>query len=235
MNTKKDTHLVIGKGEVGTSLFNVLKEHYDVQSRDENDGPEGQFDVLHICYPPIDNFVEITKKYIDQYSPEVVIIHSTVRPGTTEKVDDIAVHSPIRGLHPNLEDGIKTFVKYFAGPKSKRAAQYFEDIGIETESWENPETTEVLKILSTTYFAWNVVFEKEVKKICDKRDLDFEKVYKKANKDYNEGYKELGHDKFVRPVLDHVEGPIGGHCLVPNCELLDEWITEIVKKRNESY
>lgn len=228
-------HLIIGEGEVGTSLYNVLSEHYEVESIDEGDNLDDNFEILHICYPPIDDFIEVTQDYIEKFSPEIVIIHSTVKPGTTEKVDPIAVHSPVRGLHPNLEEGIEKFVKYFGGSKAEKASQYFSDIGIEVRAYKNPETTEVLKILSTTYFAWNVVFQKEAKRICEERNLDFEEVYRRANEDYNEGYKKLGKEKFVRPVLDHMPGPIGGHCVIPNCNLLDDWLTEIIKKRNEEY
>jgi len=233
MENKK--HLVIGAGEVGTSIFNVLKEYYETAIRDVEGEADIEPDVLHICYPPKKNFVEETKKYIEKYSPELVIIHSTIRPGTTKEVGGIAVHSPIRGVHPKLEDGIKTFVKYFGGEKAKEAAEIFENIGIKTEVFEKPETTELAKILDTTYYAWNIVFQKEVKRICDEMDLDFDEVYTTPNRDYNEGYKKLGMEHVVRPVLKDFPGPIRGHCLIPNCDLLDDWVTEVIKERNRRW
>ncbi len=227
--------LVIGAGEIGTSVYNVLNPHYNISIRDKEDDIDSKYDILHICYPPIDNFIEVTKEYIKQYDPSLVIVHSTVSPGTTRKIGDLAVHSPVRGVHPHLEEGIETFVKYFGGKKSKEAAKIFSDIDIKTKSFNKPETTELLKILSTTYYAWNVVFQKEVKRICDEHDLDFDDVYTTPNKDYNEGYKKLDMEHVTRPVLKHMPGPIGGHCLLPNCELLNDWLTETIKGRNKKY
>jgi len=232
---EKSKHLIIGAGEAGTSVFNVLKKHYEADMRDI-DGEVGiSPEVLHICFPYTENFLEETKKYIKQYNPSLIIIHSTVKPGTTSQIGNIAVHSPIRGVHSDLERGIKTFVKYFGGPKAKEAANYFGNIGIKTEIFDKAETTEVLKILSTTYYGWNIVFYKEVERICSEMGLDFEEVYTIPNQDYNKGYRELGMDYVVRPVLKPMPGKIGGHCIVSNCDLLESWITEMVKKRNSSY
>ncbi|NMB92554.1 MAG: hypothetical protein GYA31_02970 [Parcubacteria group bacterium] len=230
-----DTHLIIGKGEIGKALYNILKPYYKVYIRDKDDDLNGTFDVLHICYPPIKNFINITKSYIKKYNPKLVILHSTVPVGYAKKVGAIAVHSPIRGKHPHLEKGIKTFVKYFGGPKAKEAAKYFSQIGIKTKIMTNSETTELLKILDTTYYGWNIVFAKEVKRICDKLKLDFNEVYTIPNQDYNEGYIKLKMPHVVRPVLKPMEGKIGGHCIIPNLYLLKDWLTDIIKERNKKY
>ena len=232
-NNKK--HLVIGIGEVGRSLFNVLKPHYNVFFRDKNDNLEGKFNILHICYPNVKDFIKISKFYIKKYEPKLAIIHSTIPVGYTKKIGFIAVHSPIRGLHPNLDKGIKTFVKYFGGKKAKEAAKIFSDIGIKTQYFAKSGTTELLKILDTTYYGWNIIFAKETKRICDKLKLNFEEVYTIANSDYNDGYMKLGKSNVVRPVLKAMPGKIGGHCIVQNCDLLDDWITKIIKERNKKY
>lgn len=256
---KVKKHLVIGAGEVGTSLYNVLKKRYPVSIRGKSLEIDGKFDVLHIAYPPVKNFIGITKKYIKKYKPKLVIIHSTIPVGTTRKVSNLAVHSPIRGMHTKVSHpgiigsthaylkrvkggtpshfvkSIKIFVKYFAGPKAPEAAKIFSAIGIKTKIFKKPETTELFKILDTTYYGWNVIFAKEVKRLCDKFGLDFDEVYTIPNRDYNEGYEKLGKPNVVRPVLKPVPGKIGGHCIIPNCELLDDWLTQAVKKRNKKY
>lgn len=232
---KKDKHLIIGAGEVGSSLYSVLKKHYSVFLCDKDSNLSGQFNVMHIAYPPVKNFVKITKNYIKKYKPKLVIIHATVPVGTTKKIAPFAVHSPIRGIHPYLADGIKTFVKYFGGRDAKKASDYFSEIGIKVENFKDSKATELLKILDTTYYAWNVVFSKEVKRICDNLELDFEQVYILPNKDYNEGYKKLGLHNVIRPVLKFMPGKIGGHCLIPNCDLLNDWLTKMIKQRNKKY
>lgn len=233
--SKKNKHLIIGAGEVGKSLHRVLKQYYEVSLYDRKDSFKGYFAVLHICYPTSKNFIKITKKYAARYKPKLIIIHSTVPVGTTAKISPSTVHSPIRGTHPHLEKGIKTFVKYFGGKKAGQAAKIFSNIEIKTKTFKKPETTELLKILDTTYYAWNIVFCKEVKRICDKLKLDFDEVYIIANSDYNEGYKKLGKPNVIRPVLKPIPGKIGGHCIIPNCDLLKDWLTDTIKKRNKKY
>ena len=232
---KKKKHLIIGSGQIGNSLFNVLKKHYDVSIRDKNFDLNGSFDVLHICYPPTKKFIEITKIYIKKYNPGLVVIHSTIPVGYTKKIGAMAVHSPVRGVHPDLDKGIKTFVKYFGGGKAEEAARYFSKIGIKTKAFKDSETTELLKILDTTYYGWNIIFAKEVKIICDKLKLNFEEVYTIPNRDYNDGYKKLGMSHVVRPILRPTKGKIGGHCVIPNCNLLDHWVTKTIKIKNKNY
>jgi len=253
--TKNKKHLVIGKGEVGMALYLLLKKKYPVSMRDKDDVLEGKFDVLHITYPSIKDFVRITKRYIKEYDPELVIIHSTIAVGTTRKVGKIAVHSPIRGMHtPGHHKGIKrakkpsqsgnpeyfgksmkAFVKYFSGPKARNASRIFSKIGFKTKSLGKSETTELLKILDTTYYGWNILFMRENVRLCEKYKVDFDVVYTDANRSYNEGYKKLGMSHVIRPVLKYIPGKLGGHCVVPNTELLKDWLTETVKKRNQTY
>lgn len=227
--------LIIGAGEVGSSLFRVLEKNYPVFIYRKTDQNKRQFQIIHIAYPYSKSFVRDTKKYIKKFSPKLAIIHSTIPIGSTAVISPIAVHSPVRGMHPSLDNGIKTFVKYFGGPKARSAAKIFSDIGIRTVAYNNAKTTELLKILDTSYYAWNIVFAKEAKRICVKLDIDFDQVYSQANKSYNEGYSQLGIYNVVRPILKASPGPIGGHCLIDNCRLLDDWLTNTIKKRNTKY
>lgn len=235
MPEKNNKHLVIGAGEIGRAVKNVLSAKFDVVIRDKDDSVDGKFDVLHIAYPPIKNFLEITKKYIKQYKPSLVIIHATVPIGFTKKIGKNAVHSPVRGVHPHLEKGIMTFEKYFGGPKAEEAAKVFRSLGVKTITFPKAETTELMKILDTTYYGWNIIFNKEAKRLCNKFKVNFEDVYIRANKDYNEAYTKLGMAYVVRPVLKYIEGEIGGHCVIPNTKLLNDWLTNTLKNRNKSY
>ncbi len=231
----QNRHLIIGAGQVGRSLYEVLQKFYSVSMIDKNSPQQSSFQVLHICYPFGKKFLEVTQEYLKTYRPLLVIIHATVPVGITEKVSPLAVHSPIRGMHPNLTAGIKTFVKYFGGPKADEASTYFSKIGIKTKCFREARTTELLKILDTTYYAWNIVFCKEVERICNQLGLSFHDVYEEANEDYNKGYQKLGNSKVTRPILTPIKGQIGGHCLIPNLSLLDDWLTKTIAKRNNQY
>ncbi len=231
--------LIIGNGEIGTGLLKVLERVYPaIRIRgihilpEEKNGERLNFAFLHICFPYSEKFIDEVEKYQLAYSPAHTIIHSTVPVGTSRSCK--ALHSPIRGMHPNLAGSIKTFVKYLGG-ESPIVKDYFEKAGINICMYDKPETTELLKILSTTYYAWNVVFCKEVERICADLDLDFEEVYRYPNNTYNRGYKKLDKRHVRRPVLDPTPGPIGGHCLMQNCELLDDIITKTIKEFNKRY
>lgn len=232
------THIVIGLGEVGGSLKRVLEEMFEVDGIDANSEPTGKkYDYVHICFPYSSNFTRIAKLYIKRYLKPggVVLVHSTVRYGTTRRLGPNAVHSPIRGVHPNIAAGIKTFTKYFGGKEAMRAALPFADLKIPTKVIDLPEATEALKLWDTTYYGWNIIFQKEMWDFCLKNDIPFDFVYTEANKSYNEGYKKLGKEHVIRPVLAHMTGPIGGHCVVPNAKLLGGDIAKVILSKNKTY
>ena len=230
--------LIIGAGEIGSSLHEVLKEKHESHIRDKENYPLDGVEVLNICYPPFKDFVKVTKEYIKQYSPKVTIIHSTVAPGTTEKCGSMVVHSPIHGKHPNLAEGIRTFVKYVGGNNAEAAylaCKFLKEAGIKTKIVANSKTSELSKILCTSYYVLNILFMKEVAKICKKQGVSFYEVYTDWNWLYNLGYQKLNSPQFTRPVLDPLSGKIGGHCVVNNCDLLDSFITNTIKAKNKEY
>lgn len=217
--------LILGAGEVGTSLAEVLRSVHDVVllDKDPNDVPDVK--VLNICYPFSDAFVETTKRYIRQYEPLFTIIHSTVPVGTTRAVAYDAVHSPVHGVHPHLAEGMKTFPKFVGGRSSMAvtgAVQFMRLAGIDANAISSSEASELSKLLCTTYYAWNVVYAKEAAALCDRLGLPFDEVYTQWNEAYNRGYEQLGMPNVRRPVLKPVPGPIGGHCLIPNATILAE-------------
>jgi UDP-N-acetyl-D-mannosaminuronate dehydrogenase len=239
---------IIGTGEVGLAIKKIVEKKYKVFTRDrKNDLIKGQkIEVLHICIPYTDEFIKIVVIAIKEYKPALTIIESTVAPGTTDKIYKLTrtliCHSPIRGIHPNLYKGIMTFVKYI-GPTSKAAGKktqaYYKKLGLKTEIFKDSKATEIAKLMDTTYYGWNIIFQKEMYKICRKNKIPFEQVYEKWNKTYNEGYTKLKMAHVVRPVLKNYPGKIGGHCIISNCEILEKTLRDPISKtvlnQNKSY
>ena len=220
---------ILGHGEVGQAIAKFYKRA-KIKDLDRDDGLKG-VDILHICIPYYQNFIEIVSKEIKKIKPKLVIIHSTVAPGTTKKIikktkNKMIIHSPIRGIHPHLYQGIKTFVKYI-GAENKKAGEmakkHLNSLGIKTEAFYPAKTTELGKLFDTTYYALCVAWHGEMKEICDKEKVNFEKVATDFNKTYNEGYKKLKMNHVVRPVLKPPEKFIGGHCLIPNTKILKKY------------
>ena len=215
-----DKTLIIGNGEIGSSLYNILNKQYEVQIKDKEHLSVDFVGVLHICYPYSDKFIDYTRQYIKEYNPIYTVIHSTVPVGTSGKLG--AYHSPVRGVHPHLEKGIKTFVKYLA-PKNKYLKSYFENTGIKIKQLESPRMTELGKMLSTTYYGVCIAFHAYAKKLADKVDVDLSIVMDEFNSTYNEGYKKLGMENVVRPILyPPNDDQIFGHCICENSQLLED-------------
>jgi len=239
---------ILGTGEVGSAVKkNVEKKHRVFTKDHTNDFIKGQrIGVLHICIPYSAQFISIATKAIQDYAPTFTIIESTVAPGTTNKIyqqtKSLVCHSLIRGIHPNRYQGIKTFIKYI-GPASKaagkKALSYYNALGLDTEVFANAETTEIAKLMDTTYYGWNIIFQKEMAKICTTHKVAFGQAYTKWNETYNQGYTALKMPHVVRPVLKNIPGRIGGHCIISNCQILEKTIADPISKtilkQNKTY
>lgn len=225
-------HIIVGHlGQVGSALMRILDA--DGHDRNEPHVPKHNYKFMHVCFGfnGTHTFETAVREYQKFFQPEITVIHSTVPVGTCDELG--AVHSPIRGIHPDLEQGIRTFVKYFGGYDAVNASIPFARLGIETYWTASARDTEAMKLLDTTYYFWNIHFMRSVKRYCKERDLDFDLVYRMANETYNEGYTKLGHPEFVRPVLEYKEGKTGGHCLVPNAKLLRNDIAKFLLEEEE--
>jgi len=230
MQKNKDSEVgILGYGEIGSSLarFYDSANSPQVKIKDLNrdDGLQG-VDILHICIPYNDKFIDIVKKEIKTNKPKLTIIHSTTAPGTTKKIGGMVVHSFVRGVHPYLYEGIKTFVKYI-GADSKEAGEmakkHLESLGIKTKLVYPSKTSELAKLFCTTYYGLCIAWHGEMAKICKQEGVNFDDAVTELNKTYNEGYTKLGKTNVVRPVLFAPENGIGGHCVVPNVKILKKY------------
>jgi len=217
---------IIGYGEIGSSLAKVYQEKGLVPMiRDLNVNTiHGKIDILDICLPYGENFISTVNSYIDLYLPKLTIIHSTVPVGTTKQISRPVVHSPVRGIHPNLKEGIEKFVKFIGYNNSvdlALAKEHYESLEIIFYPVENSDSSELAKLTSTTYYGLCIAWHGEMKKMCDKYNIDFD-VINKWTLSYNIGYMGLDMQNVVRPNLYPPENGIGGHCVIANTELLQK-------------
>jgi UDP-N-acetyl-D-mannosaminuronate dehydrogenase len=226
--TKKEQKVgILGFGEVGQAIAKFYEKPF-IKDLNRNDGLEN-CEVLNICIPYKDeSFIDIVSKEINISNAPLVIIHSTLAPGTTKKISEktkaTVVHSPIRGVHPYLFEGIQTFVKYIGVENEqagKEAQDHLNSLGIKTRVVVPAITSELAKLLDTTYYGLCIAWHGEMKKICDKEGVNLETIID-YNKTYNEGYMKLGKTNVVRPILDYPKDKIGGHCVIPNAKILKQ-------------
>ena len=237
--------LVVGyKGEIGSAMAEVIEDSgkYNIFKKDmEELEIKEKIDIMHVCIPYFDNFDDIVADYIDKYNPELVVVNSTLRIGTTKKIHEKRncriVHSPVRGKHPHMKEGLLKHLK-FIGPidsdSGKMAKEHFESIGIKCEILNGTIETEIGKLFSTTYYALCIAYHQELERVCKKFNADFDQTITRFNETYNDAAREL-NPNVVRPVL--TPGFIGGHCLMPNIKLLKKDIKSdflsVIEKSNE--
>lgn len=212
--------VVLGLGEVGKPLLQLLSEHYDTVGVDVTPIPVAEpVDVLHICYPyEIPDFIGVTARYIEQYKPALTIINSTVGVGTTRAVANrtgaAVVDSPVRGKHVRMLDEMRMYTKFVGAldPVAGRAAaEHFEGAGLKTKVLTTPEASELAKLTETTYFGVIIAWAQEVERYCDESGANYDELVS--------FYEEI---KFFPPVK-YFPGVIGGHCVMPNIEILTKF------------
>lgn len=226
--------LIIGRGEIGKAVENVILRTDRVSTYDKTDDDrafELSPDILHICFPYSEEFIEQVEAYIEAFKPWHVIIWSTVPIGTTKEIKG-AVHSPVEGRHPLLTESIRNMCRW-VGTNDEVEGEfyrsYFREIGLAVRLVSCSDFTEALKLLSTTEYGVNIEFARYKKQVADSIGMDFE-LTKDWNKDYNKLYHNLGMDWAQKYILDTPTGAKGGHCVTPNARLLyDQFPDELVK------
>jgi len=217
--------LIIGAGEIGNSLHNVIGG--DITGKTE---ASDSYDIIHICFPYDDKFVDEVKRYQKLYSTEHTVIHSTVPVGTSTSLG--AIHSPVIGVHPYLEKSLRTFTKFLGGKNAGAVADYFRRCDIKVYITDKAETTELMKVLCTTKYGVDIEYAKDVKRQCDNLGIPFE-MWSLWTDNYNKGYTKLDQEQFVRPNLIPIMKKINGHCVMPNTELIDTPFTKLLKDLNK--
>jgi UDP-N-acetyl-D-mannosaminuronate dehydrogenase len=209
--------LVVGLGEVGGPLLEILREAHQAAGRDIEDRSFEGVRVLHLCFPYTSDFVSAASRYVSLYEPTVVVVNSTVVPGTTREVQDKtgvpAVYSPVRGKHARMRDELRRYRKFVAGTSAQavaRVEEHFAAAGLTTQRMSSPEALELAKLLETSYFGMLVAWAQEMDRFTDAVDAD-----------YWETTGFFDEIDFFPPV-GFQPGYIGGHCVMPNLELLEQ-------------
>ena len=222
--------LIVGAGEIGCNLFSILSGRYETKIIDKDQPIEFDPEIMHVCFPYSDGFNDAVKGYKEAYNPKYSVINSTVPVGTSKGLE--AIHSPCMGIHPDLKESMLTFTKYLGGEDASEVAQYFRRAGMKVYLTDKSETTELMKILSTSFYGLCIEWTKEVKEQCDEYGVPFE-MWTHWTDNYNTGYEKLGHPEFHRPNLVPIKTKIGGHCVLPNLKFLDSKFSEFIEKQNE--
>ncbi len=229
-------------GEIGRPIAELLSNAVNVTGIDLikelnlNHNSNLPVELLHLCIPYTNSFVEDALDYVENFQPEVVVIHSTVAPHTTEKLQSVlkipVIFSPVRGLHTRMLYDLKRYTKfysYYSTLKNDNAEIYpyrLKKIKVKSKFMSSPLVLEYAKILvDTTYYGWLITYSQITNKICLKEKIDYNEMWEFAY----EIHKFLGNRPKMHP------GYIGGHCVIPNLKLLNDDLLTWMIEHNEEY
>jgi len=243
---KKD--IVAGIGEIGRPILKLLSESNIVVGFDLNPNlmDKRKFEryknlktsFMHITIPVTGKFINNVLKLYKKFQPECIVIHSTIRPGTTERLQEKlpipVIYSATRGVHKRMIYDLKRYTKFFVistnAPRGKWASSRYVKMmkacGIKTKKMSKPETLELAKIIcDTSYLGWLVNYAQLSNMIAIEHGVNYDEMWSFTE----EIQKFLGNRPKMYP------GHIGGHCVIPNLGLLDNQTLNIIKKLNSSY
>jgi len=211
--------LVVGLGEVGGPLLDLLSAAYPSIGRDVNPVPvPDAIDVMHVCYPYRGaDFIATTVEYIREYTPQMTIIHSTVVPGTTrqvaEQTGEAVAYSPVRGKHTKMRDDLRAYAKFVAAADAdvlRRAGAHLAGAGLRPVTFPSVDGLELAKLIETTYLGVLIAWAQETNRFC-----------RTAGADYDDVMQMMREIDYLPPVVFQ-PGFIGGHCVIPNTYLLEQ-------------
>ena len=225
---------IIGQGFVGTATSEGLKGHFNVYTYDKflnnkSNCPDmrdvcQKAQIVFVCLPtPMKkdgscdlSILEAVVKEIDSYMLEnIVVLKSTVPPGTTanfnKKFTNIqVVFNPEFLTEANYIEDFKNQNRIIIGgprPASTVVKNMFRKVFQEVPIIKTgSDTAETVKYFINTFLATKVSFSNEFKQICDKVDVDYDKVVEYALYD-----ERLGRTHFSTPGPDGRSG-FGGSC-----------------------
>jgi len=243
---KKD--VVAGLGEIGLPILKILSKKekivgYDLNEKLMNKTKFHKFNelptsFLHVAIPVTTKFDSSLIQLYKKFKPDCIVIHSTIPPGTTEKLQKKfnlpIIYSATRGVHKRMLKDLKRYKKFFAisnsAPKKQWAIKTFskkmKNSGIITKQMSKPETLELAKILcDTSYLGWLINYSQITNVIAKNFGVNYDEMWTFSD----EIHKILGNRPKMYP------GYIGGHCVIPNLELIDNKTLNLIKEMNTSY
>ena len=226
---------IVGQGYVGTAIKIRFESYYDLETYDKFDSSKSTCnlkrlvdicDVIFVCVPtPMDKdgschtgIVEEVISEINQYSnkSQIVVIKSTVSPGTTERMNKkykkvSVIFNPEFLTEANFIEDFKNQTRIILGGTRKgtnKLRQVYSKVFPKAHIIKTHSTiAELVKYMTNSYLATKVSFANEMYEICEKFDMDYDKVVEYATLD-----ERLGVTHWSVPGPDGELG-YGGHCL----------------------
>jgi len=249
---------IIGQGFVGKALKAGFEKHYEVDTFDLDESKRDvdyiediidRNDIIFVCVPtPMKrdgscdtSIVESVVIELDnlalvrQCSNRVIVIKSTIPPGTTERLNKICKHvqiifNPEFLTEANYIDDFRNQNRIILGgprPGITKVKRFYSKIFPTTTIVKTGSTiAEMVKYMTNTFLATKVSFANEIKMLCDELKIDYDKVVEYATYD-----ERLGKSHWDVPGPDGKLG-FGGSCFPKDLNALIDLCYEKSVKAN---
>ena len=242
---------IVGMGYVGTALKEGFTNYYKVEtydldsslsSCDSIDDLISKVQIIFVCVPTpmnkngscdlsiVENIIDKINCCIEAKSDKIVIIKSTIPPGTTEELNNKyqnfnIIFNPEFLTEANFIEDFKNQKRIILGGSkviTDKVKEIYIKIFPEAKIVETGSTyAEMVKYFSNTFLATKVSFANEMKMICDKLDIDYDKVVEYAIYD-----DRLGKTHWSVPGPDGKLG-FGGSCFPKDINALIHCASEL--------
>ena len=225
---------VVGQGYVGTAIKLGFKDHYDVLTYDKFDLGKSthskisdiveETKVIFVCVPtPMRKdgtcytgiVEEVIREINETANDHIVVIKSTVPPGTTDKFNHefsnvTVIFNPEFLTEENFLDDFKNQNRIILGGSRKGTNKlrqiYSKVFPKATIVKTGDKHAEMVKYFTNCFLATKVSFANEMYSICEQIGIDYDKVVEYATYD-----ERLGKSHWAVPGPDGDFG-FGGHC-----------------------
>ena len=230
---------IIGQGFVGSAVREGMKDHFKLYTFDKDPSKESTaeniFSVVEnteltfLCVPtPMKKTGECDLRILEAALQEIsectkalskkeyiVVIKSTIPPGTTERLNNVyanldIVFNPEFLTEANAVNDYKNQNRIVIGgerPSSTKVKQVFAKAFPKVPIIKTSSTiAEMIKYVTNTFLATKVSFANEMYQICQGLNIDYDKVIEYARYD-----DRLGNSHWSVPGPDGDFG-FGGHC-----------------------
>ena len=227
---------IIGQGFVGNAIYQKFKNYFDVHTYDldkskSNDTKENVIhqQYLFLCLPTPMNTdgscnVDIIERELENIDliadnhevVKTVVIKSTISPGTTEKWNKKyealnIVFNPEFLTEANAVEDFNNQNRIILGgprPATTELRRLYSKVFPKAHIIKTDSThAEMVKYLTNSLLATKVSFANEIYQVCEKLNIDYDKVVEYATLD-----DRLGKSHWNVPGPDGDFG-FGGHCL----------------------
>ena len=225
---------IIGQGYVGTAIKLGFEDHYKIETYDKFDLAKStrsnvkdiveEANVIFVCVPtPMRKdgtcytgiVEEVIREINETATDHIIVIKSTIPPGTTDRINEEYTHStvifnPEFLTEENFLDDFKNQSRIILGGDRKGTNKlrqvYSKVFPKATIVKTGAKHAEMVKYFTNTFLATKVSFANEMYSVCEQIGIDYDKVVEYAIYD-----ERLGKSNWAVPGPDGDFG-YGGHC-----------------------